>query len=413
MDSYRNLTLNWLYLDINSYFATVEQHYNPSYRNKPLIVVPLDSDTTCAIAASVEAKKLGVKTGTNVGKAKKMIPDLICVKSNHDKYRDYHHRILKEIDKHIYVDDILSIDECAGRLTGKFQLKENAIELAYQIKKGITNNIGANIKCSVGIAPNKFLAKIATEIKKVDGLVVLEGSDLPQKLYSLNLRSLTGIGASTYTRLVSHGINSVESLCSKDASFLKRAFGNIYGEKYYYLLRGYNVPEEKKDTQSIGNSQVLPPEMRNSENAYDVARKLLLTATSRLREKEFFANGINLELSLANKSILKNYQKLNSLCDDFSLGDKMKFMWHSLTNNQTNLNIKKISITLVNLTKQKNDQLALFDNSTDCNLKEKNKLEQISKLMDEINKKEGKNMVTLGITRNKNDTGDAIAFSSV
>jgi len=91
----------------------------------------------------------------------------------------------------------------------------------------------------------------------------------------------------------------------------------------------------------------------------------------------------------------------------------MKFMWHSLTNNQTNLNIKKISITLVNLTKQKNDQLALFDNSTDCNLKEKNKLEQISKLMDEINKKEGKNMVTLGITRNKNDTGDAIAFSSV
>ena len=67
----------------------------------------------------------------------------------------------------------------------------------------------------------------------------------------------------------------------------------------------------------------------------------------------------------------------------------------------------------MNLTKQKNDQLALFDNSTDCNLKEKNKLEQISKLMDEINKKEGKHMVTLGITRNKNDTGDAIAFSSV
>ena len=104
MDSYHNLTLNWLYLDINSYFATVEQHHNPLYRNKPLIVVPLNSDTTCAIAASAEAKKLGVKTGTNVGKAKQMIPDLICVKSNHDKYREYHHRILKEIDKHIYID---------------------------------------------------------------------------------------------------------------------------------------------------------------------------------------------------------------------------------------------------------------------------------------------------------------------
>ena len=102
-------------------------------------MVPLDSDTTCAIAASAEAKKLGVKTGTNVGKAKQMIPDLICVTSNHDKYREYHHRILKEIDRHIYIDDILSIDECAGRLTGKFQLKQNAVELAHKIKKGIIN----------------------------------------------------------------------------------------------------------------------------------------------------------------------------------------------------------------------------------------------------------------------------------
>jgi len=413
MTNYHNLTLNWLYLDINSYFATVEQHYNPLYRNKPLIVVPLDSDTTCAIAASAEAKKLGVKTGTNVGKAKQMIPDLICVKSNHDKYRDYHHRILKEIDKHIYIDDILSIDECAGRLTGKFQLKQNAVELAYQIKKGIMNNIGDNIKCSIGIAPNRFLAKVATEIEKLDGLVVLEGNDLPQKLYSLNLRSLTGIGASTYTRLLSHGISSVEGLCSKDASFLKKAFGNIVGEKYYYLLRGYNVPEEKKDTQSIGNSQVLPPEMRNPENAYEVAKRLIHTATSRLREKEFYANGMNLELSLANKSSLKSYQKLHSLCDDFSLGDKMKSMWTSLINNQTNLIIKKISISFVNLTKQKNDQLALFDNNTDCNLKEKNKLEQISKLMDKINKKEGKNIISLGMTRNKNEQADAIAFSSI
>ena len=82
MDSYHNLTLNWLYLDINSYFATVEQHHNPLYRNKPLIVVPLNSDTTCAIAASAEAKKLGVKTGTNLGKAKQMIRSMLTIPLN-------------------------------------------------------------------------------------------------------------------------------------------------------------------------------------------------------------------------------------------------------------------------------------------------------------------------------------------
>ena len=173
------------------------------------------------------------------------------------------------------------------------------------------------------------------------------------------------------------------------------------------------MPEEKKEIQSIGNSQVLPPEMRNPNNAYDIARRLLFTATSRLREKEVYANGINLELSLANKSSLKSYQKLNSLCDDFSLGDKMKFMWNSLINNQTNLIIKKISISFVNLTKQKNDQLVLFNNDTDCNLREKNKLEQISKLMDKINKKEGKSIVSLGMTGNKDEHTEAIAFSSI
>jgi hypothetical protein len=113
------------------------------------------------------------------------------------------------------------------------------------------------------------------------------------------------------------------------------------------------MPEEKKDTQPVGNSQILSPEMRNPNNAYDVARGLLFTFTSRLREKEFYANGINLEISLANKSSLKNYQKLNSLCDNFSLEDKMKFMWNWIINNQTNLNIKEISISFVNLTKQK------------------------------------------------------------
>jgi len=88
-------------------------------------------------------------------------------------------------------------------------------------------------------------------------------------------------------------------------------------------------------------------------------------------------------------------------------------MWNWIINNQTNLNIKEISISFVNLTKQKNDQLVLFNNAMDCNLKEKNKLKQISKLMDKINKKEDKNMISLGMTRNKHELADVIGFSSI
>lgn len=92
--------LNWLYIDINSYFATIEQQVTPDLRNKPVAVVPLLSDSTCAIAASYEAKLKGITTGTRIYQAKKLCPELICIKARHDLYVDYHHRIFKEIDNY-------------------------------------------------------------------------------------------------------------------------------------------------------------------------------------------------------------------------------------------------------------------------------------------------------------------------
>ena len=95
--------LNWLYLDFNSYFATIEQQIKPKIRNKPVVVVPTITDSTCAIAASYEAKAYGIKTGTMIYKAKKLCPNLICIKANHQNYVNYHHKLLYEINKHIPV----------------------------------------------------------------------------------------------------------------------------------------------------------------------------------------------------------------------------------------------------------------------------------------------------------------------
>src|SRR4051812_17537034 len=100
----------WLYIDFNSYFASVEQQLDPSLRGKPVAVVAVETDSTCAIAASYEAKAYGVKTGTPVHEAKKMCPGLICVLARHEKYVEYHHRILKEVDRHIPITMVCSID---------------------------------------------------------------------------------------------------------------------------------------------------------------------------------------------------------------------------------------------------------------------------------------------------------------
>ena len=102
--------LNWLYFDLNSYFATIEQQVNPSLRGKPVVVVPLLSDSTCAIAASYEAKLKGIKTGTKIYEAKKLCPNLICIKSRHKLYVEYHKRIFAEINKLLFVDVVCSID---------------------------------------------------------------------------------------------------------------------------------------------------------------------------------------------------------------------------------------------------------------------------------------------------------------
>ena len=114
-----NKNLKWLYLDFNSYFATIEQQINPPLRNRPIAIVPSITDYTCAIAASYEAKKKGIKTGTMIAEAKKLCPDIICIQANHEKYIAYHHKLINEINKHIPIEHVCSIDEVACKLIGK------------------------------------------------------------------------------------------------------------------------------------------------------------------------------------------------------------------------------------------------------------------------------------------------------
>jgi DNA polymerase-4 len=127
--------LNWLYIDINSYFVTIEQQLNPDLRYKPVVVVPLLSDSTCVIAASLKAKLLGIKTGTKIYEAKKLCPELICLEARHKVYVEYHDKIFREIDLYLKVDHIFSIDERACRLTGKYCAPEEAMAIARILKK--------------------------------------------------------------------------------------------------------------------------------------------------------------------------------------------------------------------------------------------------------------------------------------
>jgi DNA polymerase-4 len=120
----------WLFLDLNSYFASVEQQERPHLRGRPMIVVPMESDHTCAIAASKEAKAFGIKTGTKVRDAKALCPGLQCVLARHDVYVQYHQQIIYEVDQHAPIAKVWSIDEMSVRLPQRQQTKEQALALS-------------------------------------------------------------------------------------------------------------------------------------------------------------------------------------------------------------------------------------------------------------------------------------------
>lgn len=270
--------LRSLFVDFNSYFASVEQQLRPELRGKPIAVVPVMADTTSAIAASYEAKAFGVTTGTRIAEAKKMCPGLLLVQARHNVYVEFHHRLVETVESVVHVEEVKSIDEMACSLTGRMRQRENAIALAHEVKKTIAEQVGEHLRCSIGIAPNDYLAKTATDMQKPDGLVVIEQEDLPEVLYRLELRDLVGIGKKMYERLYRHGIYTVEMLCTATKEQLREAWGGVGGEYMWQNLRGMDVPHIETRKSSISHQHVMEPALRQQEGASGVLHRLLQKA---------------------------------------------------------------------------------------------------------------------------------------
>src|SRR5215469_13572726 len=179
-------TLNWLFVDLNSYFASVEQQDRPELRGKPVGVVPMLADTTCCIAASYEAKAFGVRTGTIVADAKRLCPDIVLVEGRHELYTEYHHRIVESVESCLPMTAVCSIDEMACRLMGRERPLLAAMELGRKVKQTIGERAGEWMRSSVGLATNRYLAKVASDMEKPDGLIALTLDILPEALRRLS-----------------------------------------------------------------------------------------------------------------------------------------------------------------------------------------------------------------------------------
>jgi DNA polymerase-4 len=292
--------VRWLFLDLNSYFASVEQELQPHLRGKPVAVVPLMADTTSCIAASYEAKAFGVKTGVKVGDAKRMCPGLQLVEARHKEYVDYHHRIIEAVERCVPVSAVLSIDEMACSLMGREQNLMHALELARQVKLSVQQHAGSTLRCSIGLAPNRYLAKIASDMEKPDGLVALTPDILHEALSGLELRDLPGIGAQMERRLHAAGVRTMSQLLAQGREGMRALWNGAAGDKLWFWLQGEDFNDPRLEHQkSISQSHVLPPELRNAEGAYAVLHKLLHKAAMRLRTARLWTTHITLSIKFA------------------------------------------------------------------------------------------------------------------
>src|SRR4051812_42971769 len=196
------------------------------------------ADTTVCIAASVEAKTFGVKTGTKVGEARKMCPGIEFIIARHELYIEYHHKAVAVVDSIVPVRAVLSIDEMDCELTGRWQAREKALDIAQRVKTGIKTRVGEYLRTSIGIGPNTFIAKTASDLMKPDGLVIIEKSELPDRLFGLGVRERSGIGKQMEKRLHSHGIRTVRDLCERSRDELRSIWGGLGGEIVFDRLRG-------------------------------------------------------------------------------------------------------------------------------------------------------------------------------
>lgn len=250
--------LTALFVDCDSYFASVEQHLDPALRSRPVGVPPVMAESSCCIAASYEAKAFGVKTGTRISDARVICPGIAIVESKPSEYIRFHHQIIAAVEDCIHVEAVLSIDEMWAWLPYYLREPSTVEAIGRRIKETVARDVSPVIKVSIGAGPNRYLAKTASKTKKPDGLFIIEHHDLPQVLHQLKLRDLKGIARSMETRLHANGVHTVADLCDASKPLLHQVWGGVLGDRLWHLLRGDEIPDLVSARKTIGQSHVLP-----------------------------------------------------------------------------------------------------------------------------------------------------------
>jgi len=281
-----------LFIDMNSYFARCEQQANYWLRNRPVGVCVYTGKYGCVISLSTEAKERGLKAGMRLNDAMAVCPDLVPVESNPVRYREYHTKIINLLLE--YSKDVVakSIDEAIINLTNYPHL--DPLTIARQIKRAILERVGDWLTCSIGIAPNAFLAKLGSvRGKKLDGLLMITHQNIDEVLRPLKLGDMPGIGANMSYRLERAGIKTPLEMRYAGPDKLKAIFKGIEGIYWHYRLNFIETNIAAHDYRGMQAMRQISKEKRQHINYIDqLFMTLCLTLEKRMVKHKFYCKSV-------------------------------------------------------------------------------------------------------------------------
>lgn len=293
-----------MHIDLNSCYAIIEQQANRLLRHKPLGVAAYDSPGGFIIASSYEARKLGIKL-MRIREARQIARDIHILTPDPEKYFDAHRRFKEVLMR--YTDEVTpkSIDEFVVDFKGSRSVREgkSLVDIGRQIKRDIKAELGEYVTVNIGIAPNRFLAKVAAGMDKPDGMDVFTYKDIQNVYGQLDLMDLPGINYRYFARLTLAGImNPLDFLEAPMHKLKHEVFKSIVGYYWYLRLRGYEVDAQRFGTKSFGNDYAVGDKTSDPDKIARLLMKLSEKTGRRLRKHDYQATGVFLGLGFENRT---------------------------------------------------------------------------------------------------------------
>ncbi len=370
-----------MHIDLNSCFATVEQQARPKLRGKPVAIVNRRTENTAIVTASYEAKAKGVKVGMKLREARQLCPDIIALESDPSKYRYVYHKLLdimRDYSAHVTMksidEGVIDFHQTSHDIVGR-----DLVEIGHEIKRRLKEEIGVWMRCNIGIATNRFLAKTAAGLHKPDGLDVITSQNISTVLGELKLTDLTGIATRNERRLNSVGIYTPLQFFNADPVTLRKiVFKSVVGEWWYKRLRGFEVDDVETQIGRVGRQYVLERFDLTRDEIVQRLHHLAESVGARMRSQGLAARGVYVYA----KTIEREYWHSSSLSPLPFFSDQSIYSQVLQLFDRAPDQIREIGMHCYELTASDSSQLSFF---ADEIIRER----QVVQAIDEINKKFG------------------------